>query len=362
MKLLKFVYLIFIISTIFLSTSFAQSSQDTQIEEAEITKVSYLESTIENQVSKIINIEAKGLSGSIKNKNISFSQSLVASVDQNIYKSGDQVYLSVINENGNIHYGISDFIRKDNQLILFTIFFIVLLLIGGFKGLRSLIGLIVSLMIIIFFILPNILNGVDPLFISLVGASIILFPTVYLVHGLNRKSTIAITGAIISLIIAAILSVIFSQTGKITGVGNDDALYLLLGGNTKIKAQGLFIAAIIIGTLGVLIDMTVGQSSAISEIHSANPTLTRKQLYLSVMNVGRDHIGLLVNTLFLTYAGASLPILISFTQSKQSILYNLSQESTAMEIIRSVIGSLALILAVPITTIIGVYSIKKTRD
>ena len=360
-KIIRILSLFFLFLLITANLSFAQTSQTpSEQAEAALTKVDLQTKDIDGQKVRTMNIEAKGLTGSIKDQTIIFQQSLADGVNQDLYKTGVKVFIAVNKfPDGTPSYGITDFVRTENQFILLIIFLVVLIAVAGLKGIRSIIGLLISLCIIIFFVIPNILNGVDGVLVSLAGAALILIPTVYFVHGFKRKSTVAVLGALISLGIAAILSMIFTQTGKITGIGNDDALYLFLGGNVKFQAQSLFLAGIIIGTLGVLIDMTIGQASAIQEIDEANPDLTNKELYKSGMNIGKDHIGSLVNTLFLAYAGATLPLLISFTQNKEPLLFTLSIETTAMEIIRAIIGSISLILAVPITTLLGVYFAKR---
>ena len=361
MKKLKIILLAFLFAIIPLSSVFAQSNATAPEQAtAKLQSVNVSTQFVDGDSVRNIHVKALGLDGSIKGKTIEFDQSLAPTVDESFYKAGVDVYITISQQtDGTYVYGITDFVRTGDQIFLVIVFLVVLIGVAGLKGLRSVIGLVLSLLVIILFIIPNIINGTNAILTTIVGGILILLPTMYLVHGFNRKSTVAISGAIISLFLAAIISFIFTQIGRITGVGNEDALFLLLGGGSKIEAQGLFLAGVMIGTLGVLIDMTIGQASAIQEIDEANPELTSKELYKSGMNVGKDHIGSLVNTLFLAYAGVSLPIIIYLTQTKEPLLFNLSTESTAMEILRAIIGSISLILAVPITNFIGVYFAKK---
>lgn len=275
------------------------------------------------------------------------------------YSINDHVLLSSdINLDGDKEYFITDFIRKDSLILLSIIFIILLLFIAKWKGLSSLLGMIFTFFVVFTFILPRLLAGNNPVLIA-VGASLVIIPvSFYLAHGFNKKTTIAIISSIISLIITAILASIFTQIGHLTGLSSEEAGMLSIDqGNLNMK--GILLAGIVIGALGVLDDITISQAAIVDELaKTANLTKT-KDLYSRSMVIGKDHITSMVNTLVLAYAGASLPLLLIFTNNPHPFSEIINYELIAEEIIRTLVGSIGLILAVPITTMIAANSYKK---
>jgi uncharacterized membrane protein len=189
--------------------------------------------------------------------------------------------------------------------------------------------------------------------VSLVAASAIAFAALYLAHGFTRQTTVALLGTLSGLLCVAILAIVFMALARITGVGSEDAL-IVSALTTNIDLGGIVLGGIVIGALGAIDDMTVTQASAIAELRAADPTATHTGLLRSGMRIGRDHVASTVNTLFLAYAGASLPLLILFVLSQQSVGTVVNREVLATEVLRTLVGSFGLVVSVPVTTWLAV--------
>jgi uncharacterized membrane protein len=269
------------------------------------------------------------------------------------YKVGDEVLLQKDPEFSKL-YSVTDFVRTTGLVKLLIMFIVIILLVSGRTGIRSLLGLFFSFTVIFKFVLPQIVLGSNPLSVALVASLIILFVSYYLSHGINDKSTIAIAGTFAALSLTGILAIIFSCLAKLTGFGNEDVAFLI-GQIPRGNLYNLLLAGIIIGSLGVLDDITISQASIVAELADANHKLTFWELYKKAMNIGHDHISSLVNTLVLVYAGSALPLLLLFIQSNASPLELLNYEPVAEEIVRTLVGSIGLVAAVPFTTMIAAY-------
>jgi uncharacterized membrane protein len=274
------------------------------------------------------------------------------------YAVNDRVLVNITTSPEGEEYVITDFVRKDSLVLLSIIFVILLVAIAKWKGLSSLLGMIFTFFIVFTFILPRLLAGNNPILIA-VGASLVIIPvSFYLAHGLNKKTTIAIISSIISLIITAALASIFTQIGHLTGLSSEEAGMLSIDqGNLNMK--GILLAGIVIGALGVLDDITISQAAIVDELATTAKLTRAKDLYSRSMVIGKDHITSMVNTLVLAYTGASLPLLLIFTNNPHPFLEIINYELIAEEIIRTLVGSIGLILAVPITTMIAANSYKK---
>lgn len=279
------------------------------------------------------------------------------------YLPGDQVIVSYSKDpTGRETVYVVDYNRKQQLLILFFLFLAFVFIIGRWKGISSFIGMIFSFVIIGRFIIPNILLGNDPVLISLLGAIFIIPVTFYLSHGINRKTTIAVVGTFLALVLTGVLAFVFIEFARLTGFAAEEAAYLDAMKGTAINIKNILLAGIIIGALGVLDDITISQTSIVAEIHNANAKYSFKQLYNSAMSVGRDHIASLVNTLVLVYVGASLPLFLLFYNTKFSYTQVISQEIIATEIIRTLVSSIGIIAAVPITTLLACIYTKKGKS
>ena len=201
-----------------------------------------------------------------------------------------------------------------------------------------------------FFIVPRIVHGSNPFFISVIGAFFIVTVSILLGHGWNRRMIVASVGTFITLLLSVVLAYVSIKFTRLFGMGSEDAQFLLSSPLGAVDLRGVLMAGILIGTLGVLDDVTTAQSAAVEEIHEANKSLTVKELYKRGMSVGKEHIIAVVNTLVLAYAGASLPVLLLLSIYVQPLWVTLSSEMIVEEIVRTLSGSISLIMAVPITT------------
>jgi uncharacterized membrane protein len=268
--------------------------------------------------------------------------------------TGDNILVTMtVNNDGTASFSFYDYQRSTQLWTLAIVFIVAVLLLGRWRGLGALAGLALSLAVVVAFLLPSILDGNSPVMVAIVSASVIAFIALYLAHGINLPTSVALLGTFASLAITALLSLLWVGWSNLTGLADESALYLTSLG-VNVDLQGIVLAGFVIGALGVLDDVTVTQVAAVSELHAAQPELTSRQLYKSAVSIGRDHISSTVNTLFLAYAGAALPLLLLFTQGHASVGSLAGREVVATEIVRSLVGSIGLVSAVPITTWLAV--------
>ncbi len=272
------------------------------------------------------------------------------------YSTGDKVVINteIGPDQTTLHY-IADHVRVDAIWAVLLLFVVIVLAVARWHGVRSLIGLISSFVIIFSVVLPYIERGYDPLVVAIGGAVLSMLITFYLSHGFNHKTTVAVQGTFASLVATGLLAVLFTTLAKLTGFAAEEAAFLQTLKGDSFNARGVMLAGIIIGSLGILDDITISQASIVQELRAANAKLKPQQLFTQAMNVGRDHIGSLVNTLVLVYTGSALPLLLLFRDAQISPLLLLNYEIIAEEIIRMMVGSIGLVLAVPITTALAVW-------
>ena len=267
---------------------------------------------------------------------------------------GDQILITVGKTPDNVITAyFVDYVRTTPLLWLAAIFAVAILVISGWEGMRSILGMLFSLFMIIAYIIPHILAGEDPVQVSIIGSAILLGVTLYLTYGWNLKSHSAVLGMLIVLVITGTLAWLFMLFTRLSGQGDENALYLIQSLGTQINLRGLFLGGLIIGALGVLDDLVMTQSSAVFELHGADPGMGFRALYKSAMRIGQDHVAATVNTLVLAYAGASLPMLLLFSLGRGNYAYLVNFAFVAEEIVRTLVGSLGLIAAVPLTTAIA---------
>jgi uncharacterized membrane protein len=246
-------------------------------------------------------------------------------------------------------YGFADFERRSPLLWLVAAFAALVLLTGRLQGLRALLGLGGSLVVIVFFIVPAILDGRSPTSVALFGALAVMFATIPLAHGLGAKTLAACLGTATSLLLTLTLADLFTDLAHLTGFASEEAVFLRATSG-QLSIQGLLLAGMVIGALGVLDDLTVSQASTVMALRRANPALGFRRLFRSALAVGHDHIAATVNTLVLAYAGASLPILLVFNLGGTSFTDAVNTEAVAEQIVATLVGSIGLIAAVPVTT------------
>ena len=284
----------------------------------------------------------------------------VSTISRNL-QAGDDIYVEAITlPDGSVLYSFYDYQRSNALWVLAITFIAAVVLLGRWRGVGAIAGLISSLLVLVLFVLPAILDGHSPVLVAVVGSAVIAFIALYLAHGFSTATSVALLGTFASLALTAVLSSVFIAATKLTGFTDDSSYFLsALGGNVDMR--GILLAGFVIGALGVLDDVTVTQVSAVAELHATRPDATSHELYKAAVNIGRDHISSTVNTLFLAYAGAALPLLLLFTQTGQSVASLGGREVIATEIVRSLVGSIGLVSAVPITTWLAVKATRRTR-
>jgi len=270
--------------------------------------------------------------------------------------SPDQLILVSVSkmQDGNVYVHFVDFVRTNSLLILFVLFIFICVLVSGWKGFRSLLGIGVSVLVIIYYIIPQILDGENPILISLLGSFMFLTMTQYLVYGWTLKTHIALASILVCVVFTGLIAVFFVDFARLNGMGDENAMYLLQQSD-QINLRNLLIAGIIIGALGIMDDLVVGQTSAVIEIYRANPDMSFRERYQRSMNIGKDHIAATVNTLVLAYLGASLSLFLLFSNNNVQFTNIINLNYLSEEVVRSLVGTIGLFMAVPITTFIACW-------
>lgn len=258
-------------------------------------------------------------------------------------------------------YRFVDVERRRPLLVLAAIFVAAVLLLGRMKGVRALVALVVGGWVLFAFLLPALLEGSNPLAVALVAAAVIACLALYLTHGVNERTTVALLGTFASLALIGGLGALFAAATKLSGLATEDALVFQVASG-GVDVRGLLLAGIVIGSLGVLDDVTVTQVSAVWELHHANPRYGVRELYTSATRIGRDHIASTVNTLVLAYVGASLPLLLLYTQGDLALGQVVNGEIIAVEVVRTLVGSIGLVASVPITTLLAAVVVSRSVD
>jgi uncharacterized membrane protein len=243
-----------------------------------------------------------------------------------------------------------DFDRDRALLALAVAFAVVVLALARWQGLRSLAGLAVSLVVIVAWLVPALLDGRPPLLAALVAGLAVMLATTALTHGLGLKSAAAMLGAAATLVLIVLLALLAVDLAHITGLSSEEANLIEARADGGVSIQGLVLAGIVVGALGVLDDVTISQSSTVLALRRANPAMPLRTLFGEAMTVGRDHLGATVNTLALAYAGGSLPVLLIFATQGTRFADAVTREAVAEELVATLVGSIGLVAAVPLTT------------
>jgi uncharacterized membrane protein len=246
-------------------------------------------------------------------------------------------------------YALYDRERTPSLVWLALAFSVLVVLLGRLRGFAALVGLGFSLLLLLRFVLPAILEGHSPTIVACVGAGVIAYAVIYLAHGVSVHTTVAVLGTLAGLALAAVLSLAWVPLAELTGLVSETAYVVQVTG-AQVDPSGLLLAGIVIGALGAIDDVSVTQASAVWEIREADPSGGGRGLFRAGMRVGRDHVGSIVNTLALAYVGASLPLLIVFQLSDLPFDRVLGSEIVATEIVRALVGSIGLVASMPITT------------
>ena len=256
-------------------------------------------------------------------------------------------------------YAFADVERTRPLALLGVLFAVAVIVLGRLTGLRALLGLGLSLLVITAFVLPALIAGSNALLVALAGSALVMFTVLYLAHGVKVQTSIAVLGTLVSLALTVLLAQLFVGLTELTGLGSDETG--LISATVDVDLRGLLLAGIVIGSLGVLDDVTVTQSAAVWELHLAKPTASVRELYTAGIRIGKDHIAATVNTLVLAYVGASLPLLVVYQLAGSGLRDVLTNEVVAQEVVRTLVGSLGLVAAVPVTTLLAAVTVRLDR-
>lgn len=270
---------------------------------------------------------------------------------------GDVFYLrhTTNSLDGMDQYSVADPYRLPVLLGLTVLFIVLTIAFGGIQGVRGLASLAVSIFLIFYALLPGIASGYSPELVAIGVSSLIIVFGSYVTHGFNKTTSAAVLGMILTVIVSGLLAYVSIHAAHLSGYNSEESAYLLMDMRGNLDLVGLLFGGVMIGLLGVLYDMAIGQAIAVEELKSVGAHLSRWEIYKKAIRIGREHIGALVNTLAIAYVGSSLTLLLLLRSSTGGLLFTLNNEIFATEIIRILIGSIGIILAVPATTLIAVF-------
>jgi len=273
-----------------------------------------------------------------------------------VVKKGDKVIVAMYFMDNKLNdVAISSFKRSTSLSIMVILFLLVILLVGGFKGLKSIVALLFTMICVIFLMVPLMLRGVSAIIIAIISTSI----TLVLVSGTNKKTLSAILGTLIGVLIAGILAYIFGETTNLSGINMSEVESIMyIAETTNLKIKGIFFAGILVSALGAVMDVAMSISSSIFEISSIDKTMSIKALFKSGMNIGKDIIGTMANTLILAFAGGAINILILLYSSSMTTNRLLNLDILGTELIQGLSGTIGIILTVPATAIMAAYLCK----
>lgn len=278
-------------------------------------------------------------------------------------KEGTKVIVGCYESNGENVFTIFSYNRSNIIYILVAIFALIVIIIGGVKGVKSLVSLVFTLVCCIYLMLPLLLKGVSPIIAGILMAILSITVTLLLVSGMNKKTVTAILGTVSGVVIAGIIAYVFGKLSYLSGITMEDAESLMyIAEDTGLKITGLMFTGILVASLGAVMDVAMSISSSIFEINSINDKVTFKELFKSAMNIGKDIIGTMTNTLILAFAGGSLSVLILIYSSSMPYNKMINLDVLGTEVIQGLAGSIGIVLAVPITALIGCYLCKSNKS
>jgi len=372
-KIILILFAVFIIiSPSALSYSYAEGEMEiteevqSELVKAKILDVEYLEADENNPIfteSMIVTVEI--LSGKYKGEFFETHHNLTGNFSYDIYvEPGDRVLVTLENmDDGSIEVYISEYLRSTYIYIVAAIFVALILIIGRMKGLKTIITLVLTILLILKGLLPGLLAGYNPIALTVGIALIIVVITILTVGGINRKSYAAIIGVLGGVFVAGIIAYVVGSEVKLTGLSSEEAIMLMyIPQGVQFDFKGLLFAGIIMGALGAVMDVGMSISSSMEEIRNADPTMSTKQLIMSGMNVGKDIMGTMANTLILAYTGSSIPLLLLFTAYGEDFTKVINLDIIATEIIRAFAGSIGLVLCIPLTALAAGILTEKHRN
>ena len=368
-KYLKIIILALILS-LGLGLSIAQAEDDVDADkpktaEAQVLKILDQKETTRENGSKLIqqNLELGILSGPLKGQVETYTGiSGIDVVSSRAYEVNDKVLVSYNrDETGRYVFYVTDYVRNSSLFWLVILFIITVLIIGGKKGIMALLSLVISFFVIIKVLVPLVFAGYDPLLVGIGVSFLILFALIYLTEGWNKKSHVSVLSIAISLIVTAGMALLFGYLSHLSGSSNEEVIFLIDAIKVPINFHNLLLAAIIIGTLGVLDDVVVGQVESVEQLRKANSSLKDFQVFKMAMKIGQAHLGAITNTLFLAYVSAALPLVLLFSIHQEPFLtvtQIINNEDIATEIVRTLVGVISLCLSAPIATFLAVKYLK----
>lgn len=306
---------------------------------------------------RIQRISAEILQGERRGEVVTFDN------DFSFMEVGNRFYMRITTDPGSgvTYYTVSDFDRRAALGFFVGLFALSVIAFGRWQGVRSLVSLGISIGVIFWMLIPLLLKGWSPVVVATLAATAILFFAIFFTHGFNRKSAIAFAGTVSAVILTGLLAGLAVWMVHITGFVAEESVYLNWNTGGKLNFTGLYLAGIIIGMLGVLDDISITQVAVVRELYGVASHLTKREIFASAIRVGKEHVGALVNTLVLAYVGVALPAVMYFATAQAPVAQLLNMELFASEIIRTVIGSIGLIMTVPITTYLAVVFMKKFK-
>ncbi len=359
---------LFIVFVFFLTnnTVFAQDSGSFVADKQITVKARVLE--ILNQEDMIIpGTDTKHFNQTLRIKIIEGKENgkeMILENDYQLLKDQEIFFLKQISDSVSkeSYYSVGEPYRIPQIMFLTFLFLLVILIFGGFQGVRGVISLVGSLLLILYVLLPGILYGVSPLLVTVGVSSLIIIIGSYITHGFNKMTSSAVLGMLITVSFTGLLAYWSVYFARLSGFGSEEVVYLNMSTPGGVDVIGLLLGGIMIGLLGVLYDVAISQAATVEELsRMAISDESIKTIYKRAIRIGREHIGALVNTLAIAYVGVSLPLLLLFSQSSdESLWVTLNREIFSAEIVRVLVGSIGVILAVPITTLVSIYLLKRS--
>lgn len=340
--------------SLFPAATFAQSSQEIQ---ATVQRI-VIDETVDDLRHVVFTAETTdGMLYTVDSAN-----SYTAGIHYNLREGQDVLLQTVSRSDGSQDVFLVDVIRRPALTWILILFAIVTVAVGALRGGMALIGLVITIAILFGFILPRILDGADPVGVTIIGGLVILAVNMHLTHGANRRTLSAFGSTAIGLGLVWVFAHVFVWAAQLSGVATEEASLLFLSAENIAVPSGLLLAGIILGAVGVMDDITITQTETVMELQSANPALDRRSLFIKAMRVGRHHIASVVNTLVLAYAGVALPLfLLFFLREDITIWRFVNEELVAEELIRTLAGTTALVLLVPISTWLATYVVSREK-
>lgn len=366
MKKLSLVALLILALTSFSGAVFAQQDGEIVPDKVTTVKAQVLE-IVKQEMRTIPGTDAQHSNQTIKLKILEGDEKGKEITVDNDYlnlKKGEVFYLrhAVSVFDGTDYYSVDEPYRLPQVFFLIGLFILAVFIFGGIQGVRGILSLVGSLLLILYVLLPGILHGYSPLLVTIGVSSLIIIIGSYITHGFNKTTSSAVLGMVATVSITGFLAYWSVHFTRLSGFGSEEVVYLNLNTSGTIDVVGLLLGGIMIGLLGVLYDAAIGQSISVEELLRIAPHVSKKIIYQRAIRIGREHIGALVDTLAIAYVGVSLPLLLWFYQSStESIWVTMNREIFSTEIVRTMVGSIGLILAVPITTMVSVWILTRKR-